>query len=145
VNYSRSCSWCHQENPIDHIFCGGCGHQAHLPRMACDCPRCNRPRRPEARNKREDLLEEADAVCDLITGLLASQEQVHGWLRTALAHLRHLRAAIAATDDAWDEEMSLAEVKLAIVAEVRRNERQSVDDDLTSGPFAGLPHEQRAT
>ena len=52
--------------------------------------------------KREDLLEEADAVCDLIAGVLSVQERVRRRLRTALVHLRHLRAAIAATDEEDD-------------------------------------------
>ena len=115
-------------------------------------------------DKREDLLEEADAVCDLITGLLASQNQICGWLRSALVRLANLRAAIDATDAARDEEMAveradIAEAKLAGLAEARRDERAHaqrggpLDEELTrpnpagcgSGPFAGLHREQRAT
>jgi len=40
---------------------------------------------------------------------------------------------------------AIAEVKRAAVAEARRNSRLPLDEELESGPFAGLPHEQRAT
>jgi hypothetical protein len=40
---------------------------------------------------------------------------------------------------------AIAEVKRAAVAEARRNSRLPLDEELDSGPFAGLPSEQRAT
>jgi hypothetical protein len=57
--------------------------------------------------ERDDLLEEADAICDLIAELVANHEKARVRLRTTLAALQHLRAAIAATDAAWDEKRSL--------------------------------------
>ncbi len=40
---SGSCSWCHAINPTTQRFCKDCGHEAHVPRMRCRCPRCARP------------------------------------------------------------------------------------------------------
>lgn len=44
--YYRSCSWCHAENEVTPglvlppVFCNECGHRADLPRVACDCEKC---------------------------------------------------------------------------------------------------------
>jgi len=42
VRRVRSCSWCHASNPDTVRWCQGCGHAAHVARMACDCPQCQR-------------------------------------------------------------------------------------------------------
>jgi len=42
---SQSCSWCHELNPVGRIYCRHCGHQAQVPRMECQCPRCQQERR----------------------------------------------------------------------------------------------------
>lgn len=43
VQVSASCSWCHASNPARERFCGECGHEAHVARMDCACPKCRRP------------------------------------------------------------------------------------------------------
>ena len=37
---SRSCSWCHAMNDVAECYCRECGHAVGVPRMDCDCPRC---------------------------------------------------------------------------------------------------------
>ncbi len=41
MTWRRSCSWCHELNPVEARFCAHCGHQ-NGPRMECRCPRCLR-------------------------------------------------------------------------------------------------------
>jgi hypothetical protein len=36
----RSCSWCHNLVDIGVQYCPQCGHNAHVPRIRCDCPEC---------------------------------------------------------------------------------------------------------
>jgi hypothetical protein len=40
-----SCSHCHELNRAGERWCAGCGHRVGVPRMACDCAQCRRPRR----------------------------------------------------------------------------------------------------
>lgn len=44
-----SCGWCHAEVEINksrgEVFCGGCGHNAAVARMCCDCDKCQALRR----------------------------------------------------------------------------------------------------
>ena len=42
---SRSCSWCHSMNPTAERYCRSCGHEAHVARLDCGCPRCTFARR----------------------------------------------------------------------------------------------------
>jgi hypothetical protein len=42
---SRTCSWCHTRNPSTVRACEVCHHDAHSPRMMCQCVQCLRPRR----------------------------------------------------------------------------------------------------
>jgi hypothetical protein len=39
---TTSCGWCHALNPTTECFCKECGHEAHVSRMLCRCPRCSR-------------------------------------------------------------------------------------------------------
>ena len=40
VRASRSCSWCHALNETAERSCKDCGHEAHVARADCACPRC---------------------------------------------------------------------------------------------------------
>lgn len=55
-----SCSWCHELNLVDQLFCRICGHRSDLSRSECDCPRClawlNAVRRTETITVKEGLL-----------------------------------------------------------------------------------------
>lgn len=50
--FYRSCSWCHNQTPIDSGggYCPVCYHRADLPRDQCTCSRCQVARNsfPEA-------------------------------------------------------------------------------------------------
>jgi hypothetical protein len=49
IRRSRTCSWCHELNPLDPhrpVYCRSCGHRGDVPRAACTFPRCIRPVRP---------------------------------------------------------------------------------------------------
>jgi hypothetical protein len=35
-----TCSHCHAENEVEVISCWRCGHDAHVPRIRCQCPQC---------------------------------------------------------------------------------------------------------
>lgn len=37
-----SCSWCHEMNEMtgDPVYCWNCGHRGDVPRMECDCQKC---------------------------------------------------------------------------------------------------------
>ena len=37
---TTTCSFCHEPNNSEVRFCGCCGHEAQVPRIACTCPRC---------------------------------------------------------------------------------------------------------
>ncbi len=45
----RTCSWCHEINPVPEdgtpaAPCWYCKHNSALPRVQCDCPQCKRRR-----------------------------------------------------------------------------------------------------
>src|SRR5581483_1450957 len=40
VRSRQSCSHCHEMNDAGAKFCHNCGHRADLPRLLCDCARC---------------------------------------------------------------------------------------------------------
>jgi hypothetical protein len=37
-----ACPWCHAMTPTTDRFCKDCGHEAHVARTLCRCPRCTR-------------------------------------------------------------------------------------------------------
>ncbi len=37
---ATSCAHCHTMNLDSTRYCAGCGHEAHVPRNQCQCPRC---------------------------------------------------------------------------------------------------------
>jgi hypothetical protein len=45
---SRSCSFCHSMNPASERYCRSCGHETHVARLDCQCPRCATTRRRAA-------------------------------------------------------------------------------------------------
>jgi hypothetical protein len=40
MRVEHSCSWCHAMNPTTRRYCRECGHEAHVARMECRCPKC---------------------------------------------------------------------------------------------------------
>jgi hypothetical protein len=54
----RSCGWCHALNPATERYCKDCGHEAHVSRMECRCPRCTRVPEPIAEQDVEAVLAE---------------------------------------------------------------------------------------
>jgi hypothetical protein len=43
MSRQRSCSFCHTMNDVTVDLCRHCGHQAHVPRMICQCAQCTTP------------------------------------------------------------------------------------------------------
>lgn len=39
---SQSCSWCHALVRVGIKLCPSCGHQPHVARLFCQCPKCAR-------------------------------------------------------------------------------------------------------
>lgn len=37
------CGWCHEMVPASLSSCPNCGHDAHVSRLECGCPRCRPP------------------------------------------------------------------------------------------------------
>ncbi|MCE9560858.1 MAG: hypothetical protein K8U57_02275 [Planctomycetes bacterium] len=63
---STSCSWCHNQNPTSANTCSECGHDAHVARLDCTCPRCSRARRQVARGDNPiPLAGVAEAIAEL--------------------------------------------------------------------------------
>jgi len=54
----RSCSFCHELNDEAQDLCLACGHQAHVPRLACSCPQCSKPLKLTASSVLHDLEEQ---------------------------------------------------------------------------------------
>jgi hypothetical protein len=62
----RSCGWCHAMNPTTERFCKECGHEAHVSRMLCHCPRCA-PQAPRA--EPSGVTTAAEAVATILAEL----------------------------------------------------------------------------
>ena len=63
---SRSCSHCHEINPATERYCRSCGHEAHVCRLDCQCPRCLRARH------RASAAELPVPLADAIAGAIAA-------------------------------------------------------------------------
>lgn len=64
---SRSCSWCDAMNLATARTCSECGHDAHVCRLDCTCPRCARARHQAARC--HDPIPLAGVVAEALAGL----------------------------------------------------------------------------
>lgn len=53
---TTTCSWCHTGNTLDRKYCQQCGHEAHVSRMACQCPDCMNPPALPTEQEIADLL-----------------------------------------------------------------------------------------
>lgn len=45
-----SCSWCHEQNPVERMMCARCGHEAQVPRGECRCFACRSRPAPDTRS-----------------------------------------------------------------------------------------------
>ena len=36
-----SCSWCHEFNDTNNVYCKECGHEVNKARIDCECPQCD--------------------------------------------------------------------------------------------------------
>jgi hypothetical protein len=69
---TTSCGWCHAMNPTTERFCKECGHEAHVSRMLCRCPRCSR--RPQT-----DLGDPTEIMTEAVTAKVVLAEVEERW------------------------------------------------------------------
>ena len=71
---STSCGWCHAMNPVAERFCKECGHEAHVSRLLCRCPRCAR-QQPADQGDAASITTATEALQAVLTDLRAGQRQ----------------------------------------------------------------------